>query len=424
MFIMVVAFLCLAEVCCAQSVQPLKVGDRFPEMIFTNLINAPYSAVPYNKLKDKVVVLDFFSTWCSSCLALFPHLDSLKAKYGKQLEIFIVTREPREKVEKMLKTKAIAKGFKLPFIVEDTVLNALFPHSTIPHEVILKDAVVAAITFSEFINDNTIEKLLAGDQIDLPVKSDIRYDPAKSVYGNNVGSPNELSIWKFLFTKHIDGLSSVGGWSISADSLRKRFARVNNFLLYYMTWASDMMGNKNRVILHVKDSSKFFITGSSEYAWKMNNTYGMEIVIPASWSWSRVYSWVLGQLNMCLNYRIYTREQLVDCWVLSDSENRLVGPDNETREDGKSARIYKSLASLISALNFQAQGKPFVPIVINEVKGTYIEEIRLNVDNIHDPVAVSRALKPYGLELKPAKRKLKMLIIEDKEADPKTGNRN
>lgn len=414
MFIMVAAFLCLAQVCFAQSARPLKVGDRFPEMVFTNVINAPYSSVSYNKLKDKVVVLDFFATWCSSCLTLFPHLDSLKARYGDRLEIFIVTREPREKVEKMLRTKSVAKGFKLPFIVEDTVLNVLFPHRTIPHEVILTDTMVAAITFSEFINDNTVKKLLSGDQVHLPVKSDIQYDPRKSIYNNNVGSPDELSIWKFLFTKHIDGLSSVGGWSISADSLRKRFTRVNNFLLYYMTWASGMMENKNRVILRVKDSSKFFMTGASEYAWKKNNTYGMEIVVPSSWNWDEMRAWVLRQLNMCLNYKIYVREQLVDCWVLSDCERKLADYNAKISANKKSARTYNSLASLTSALNFQVLGKPFVPIVINEAKGSSIGVIKVNVENIHDLAKVSRALEPYGLKLKPAKRKLKILIIEEK----------
>ncbi len=40
--------------------------------------------------KGKVVMIDFWETWCSPCLMVFPALDSLKAEYGNDFEVLAV----------------------------------------------------------------------------------------------------------------------------------------------------------------------------------------------------------------------------------------------------------------------------------------------------------------------------------------------
>ncbi len=40
-----------------------------------------------NELKNKVILLNFWATWCPPCKAEIPHLNNLKKKYKEQFEI-------------------------------------------------------------------------------------------------------------------------------------------------------------------------------------------------------------------------------------------------------------------------------------------------------------------------------------------------
>lgn len=55
-----------------------------------------------NTLKDKVVIMSYFQTWCSDCAKEQPELLKLKQKFGDQIEIMMISDEP---VELMLKYK-------------------------------------------------------------------------------------------------------------------------------------------------------------------------------------------------------------------------------------------------------------------------------------------------------------------------------
>lgn len=59
----------------------LRVGAVAPDFVMQNLAGADVRLSDY---KDKVVVLDFWATWCGPCLASFPHTQSLAAKYKDQ----------------------------------------------------------------------------------------------------------------------------------------------------------------------------------------------------------------------------------------------------------------------------------------------------------------------------------------------------
>ena len=72
------------------------------EINATNWINTP--GVSLEKLKGKVVVVEFWATWCPPCRTSIPHLVDLRTKLDKsKVEIIGLTDEPLEKVEKFAK---------------------------------------------------------------------------------------------------------------------------------------------------------------------------------------------------------------------------------------------------------------------------------------------------------------------------------
>ncbi len=98
----------------AQSSTPaaLKPGAAAPSLSFTKLLQAPAGAkVDWPALHGKVVVLEFWATWCAPCVAEIPILNSLQASVDPDKIVFLsVDDEDPAAVEKFLSRKPI-KGW-------------------------------------------------------------------------------------------------------------------------------------------------------------------------------------------------------------------------------------------------------------------------------------------------------------------------
>lgn len=69
----------------------LKVGDAFPDLGSFKLENAAPDT------KGKVVLVDFWASWCGPCKQSFPALDELQKKYGSQGFVIIAVNEDEKK---------------------------------------------------------------------------------------------------------------------------------------------------------------------------------------------------------------------------------------------------------------------------------------------------------------------------------------
>ena len=66
--------------------------------------------------KGKVVMIDFWETWCGPCLMVFPAMDSLKAEYGDDFEVLAVntlTADERKDVEEFIANNEYDFAFSL-----------------------------------------------------------------------------------------------------------------------------------------------------------------------------------------------------------------------------------------------------------------------------------------------------------------------
>lgn len=80
--------------------QFIKVGDQAPNIYITNWIEN----VPEDKsLRDRIIVLEFWATWCGPCIAAVPHMNELQKNYNNDEILFIsLTYENVEKVKRTL----------------------------------------------------------------------------------------------------------------------------------------------------------------------------------------------------------------------------------------------------------------------------------------------------------------------------------
>ena len=74
----------------------LKAGETAPEIHVTDWFKNP----PVDKtLRDRPIVLDFWATWCGSCIAAVPHLNALEAEFADDDILFLaMTYETAEQV--------------------------------------------------------------------------------------------------------------------------------------------------------------------------------------------------------------------------------------------------------------------------------------------------------------------------------------
>src|SRR5688572_24004687 len=73
-------------------------GKPPPALQTTDWVNR--EPVTLDQLKGKVVLLDFWATWCGPCIAAIPHTNELQAKYGERGLVIIGVCHPQG-VEKM-----------------------------------------------------------------------------------------------------------------------------------------------------------------------------------------------------------------------------------------------------------------------------------------------------------------------------------
>ncbi len=117
------------------------------------------STSSFRKLNDRLLIIDFFGTWCVPCIKALPKLTALQEKYDGQISIILVSEEPEARLQAFLSKQ---KDFKLPIIVDEQLnFVKLFQPPSYPYTVIVgKNNSVLAIPSQENITGANIEKWL------------------------------------------------------------------------------------------------------------------------------------------------------------------------------------------------------------------------------------------------------------------------
>jgi len=140
----------------------LKRGDQAPPLGFEFMLQGPQpSELNWQTLKGKVVILDFWGTWCAPCTAGIPHLNDLVSHYAKQPVQFIaVGHENPRKVAWFLRKHKIDAWIAL-----DTDLSVYRDYTAfgIPYAVIVdQKGRVAAVLNPKDLTVAVIDAVLAG----------------------------------------------------------------------------------------------------------------------------------------------------------------------------------------------------------------------------------------------------------------------
>ncbi|UPK67303.1 TlpA family protein disulfide reductase [Chitinophaga filiformis] len=84
----------------ASLTQKMIVDTQAPDFTVSDLNGKEVSLV---KLKGKIVVVDFWATWCLPCIASMPAMENLRKKYPEVLFLFIATKDKASAVNEYCK---------------------------------------------------------------------------------------------------------------------------------------------------------------------------------------------------------------------------------------------------------------------------------------------------------------------------------
>lgn len=146
----------------------LEIGDEIPNEVWSErfkVVNHPEGkeSITLNDYKGKLIIFDFWATWCGSCIMQFPRLAKLEKQFQDSLIVIGVNSASTGDTESRIARfrKEHEKGRLLLSVIRDTTLNNLFPHHVIPHYVwIGRTGELRAVTSSLFIRREMIALML------------------------------------------------------------------------------------------------------------------------------------------------------------------------------------------------------------------------------------------------------------------------
>jgi len=412
--------------------QELKTGDRLPD-VGVVVHGADGSAVPFSALRGKVVVLDFWATWCAPCVMMIPRMDSLQREFGKKVEFVSVAYQPEAEVKFFMSKLEAQRGkhFDLAEVYGDTVLRRLFKPVSYPHYVwIGADGRVVAVTGFQQVTRENLSGVLRGGTVASTVRDnkEIAWDYQKPMLiGGNGGDGSNLLYHSFL-TSYTPGMHP--GLAIVNDSVTgRKITLKNNPLIWFFDVAwSDSGRNFNRqnTRLLVRDTARIDNhrqAGKDYVDWlARGNGFCYELQVPRALAPAAL---LMMRQDIGRYFTQYTADIIKEkrvCYVLSRLANGHSPGRSGKATDVRLDRFGWSMSDctlgiLCERINYY-QLLPY-PVVdesgIDDPVDIEVPISKVGQDGKPDIVAINLELAKFGLELKQAERTREILAIRDRQ---------
>lgn len=374
----------------------LAIGDTPPPLYLEKLLQAPTDAkVDWNSLKGKVIVLDFWATWCTPCVAAIPHMNQLAKDLNDQPVVFIsVTDDPVDRIEAFLKTTPMKSWIGIDTNRQNW---ARFSVPSISHTIIIgPDSRVKAITRPENVSAQAVRDVLAGKAIALPAKKsgeiDLEWDQNQIDWKDGI---------KPLFNIIIKPVSTeVSGWTSSPTG---DHVTADGVLL--------------EVLLQIAYSTDHF-----HVDWRLPNstqTYRLAASVPKGRE-SHLRPLLQNALALTFNLKATWQTQEKEVYVLRVSDNELIRRAAATPDQEPLLQWMRGTA--------KTQRKPLADLALfltNALKLLVVDETGLlgdyNWELPYQPgqpeVTIRAVRERLGLALVKARRSIKILVVEPAEAN-------
>lgn len=372
-----------------------ELGKPVPDYTFHNVLNNNGDNISLQELKGKTVILEFWATWCGSCIPAMKKLDSLQTQFENELEVIAISTENTERLEKFIKnTNSTLK------IVSDSCHVEFFKYHYIPHSIIVdKNGIVRAITNPENINQEIIANLISNNEIDLKLKDDFYTDPTLNV--KNIKSFSNLDY-------KIDLRGYDQKESCRAKTLSDIAGNTNGIEMWNCT-----LPRLYQTFFDIASPSRIFYRDSltkDDFSYKnQNNLYCISIEVSNKYlnNWRQIGTHFLNG-NFDINARMSI--DTLDCYILKNVDNTILETKSDVSEFMFMGPIFKTKKIKISQLIKYLENFTSIPVLDKtNLNGEYDIELEWQIEV---PKSLNAELKKYGLKLEKSDKKLPVEIME------------
>lgn len=434
------------------TLKPLTIGDTLQAGIPLKLMNDGQEVLKVRDLRGKVVLLDFWEKYCPACISGLPKLQRLQDRFSGELQVIAVTSSPESEVREVLNRVDFLEKVNLPFAVEDSLLDEVFPHRIIPHIIWLDShGVVKAITGGEEVTEANIQAMIDGREIILPLKKEPIIQVSTNFFGDARADSSLLMRSELRRAAIMNGRGHI---SLDQENGLPNgvFFRMKPIGMFYDIFSYTKIGflgnlNCRRIINEVKDSLTFkryananlpipyhpnkfpYMHYKTRDVFYKENILVYRLTLPQGVPDSLLLRYVLADLNRYFPIKGRVEKRKVPCWVVTaaDSAAALLASNG-----GKPRNIYNSdsvgvinkpLDMFFYWIRHFRDAEPFIdetgidfPVDLAvDFRDSPLRKPRNGYigNNPLDRDMLKAALQRYGLNMKKEQREVDMLIIYD-----------
>lgn len=376
------------------------LGQKSPDLTFDTIVNFEKTSATLKDFNGKIIILDFWATWCGPCIQSFPELEKLQAKFRDDIQIITITDDPEIRIKRFLAKKKLS----LPIVIDDKrKLSQIFPHRTIPHTVVIdKSGTIRAVTTSSELSEELIEAILVGREVSIKEKKDvIDFDPSLPISGNGDFA------YQLTITPFKEGYPSLSNSIGRGSHYEGRRILAMNLSPKTLFEVAHQFPAGIRTILEVADPSKF--------AWNNQNIVCFDLIVPEKLADKR-FDIMKQQLEIYFGYQSFVEERIKPVKVLQRINGAKVnltetkkGTEPTSSYSGGGLSMRGASIEVVRDFLESQLNKP----VVNETELTNLYDLELPWYN-ENPKQIHEELKKIGLQLIEAERKISVLVIKDK----------
>jgi uncharacterized protein (TIGR03435 family) len=379
-----------------------EVGQTAPALKINRWLQAPPEAAA-GWPTGKLVVLEFWATWCGPCVGSIPHLNELSDHFkGRPVQFVAVTDEEESVIQQFLKKTSINAWIGLGL---DAGCGENKPYKvySLPHTVIIDPhGRIAAIMNPGALTADLIEHYLTGKPLPSPQSQQITFE-----MGNT----------------QIPGVVP-GQKRISQKPLYQVMIRPQSMTNYANCWSDDCLtlqpSRLDKAIFQVFDVKKTRVIADVELPTEPYDFYiaQQSRSYKAGQSKKRLEAVFAQAVEGAFGLTIKREVREIDVLVLKTNESSSLKLARSTNECGQWRTFWGEVSGTDKHLSDLAQGLEYAVSkpVLDEtgLTNNFSYDVKWDQNDSHPNSAgmIMAVKEQLGLDLVPAKRSLEMVVLQ------------